>query len=108
MILLALASPALGLRLAWTDEGNYPEATDTHQAYDLLADGFGDGFNGPFLITASVPSGGSLIDATLVRMILVPATMALLGDRNWWMPRWLRWVLPRLTIETVDEHVDVA
>ncbi|MEO7573572.1 MAG: MMPL family transporter [Acidimicrobiales bacterium] len=49
-----------------------------------------------------------LIDATLVRMILVPATMALLGDRNWWMPRWLSWVLPRLTIEKLDEHVDVA
>ena len=40
-----------------------------------------------------------LLDATLVRMILVPATMALLGDRNWWMPRWLDRVLPRLTIE---------
>ena len=41
------------MRLAWTDEGNFPEATDTRQAYDLLADGFGDGFNGPFVITAS-------------------------------------------------------
>jgi len=49
-----------------------------------------------------------LIDATLIRMILVPATMALLGDRNWWMPRWLSWVLPRLTIEKVDEQVDMA
>ena len=29
------------------------------------------------------------IDATLVRMILVPATMSLLGDANWWLPRWL-------------------
>ena len=41
-----------------------------------------------------------LLDATLVRMVLVPATMALLGDRNWWMPRWLDRVLPRLTIES--------
>ncbi|HTN78515.1 MAG TPA: MMPL family transporter [Acidimicrobiales bacterium] len=39
------------------------------------------------------------IDATLVRMILVPSTMELLGDRNWWIPRWLDRVLPRLSIE---------
>ena len=40
------------------------------------------------------------IDATLVRMVLVPATMALLGDRNWWLPRWLDRILPRLTVES--------
>ena len=39
------------------------------------------------------------LDATLVRMVLVPATMALLGDRNWWMPSWLDRLVPRLTIE---------
>ena len=39
-----------------------------------------------------------LLDATLVRSVLVPATMALLGDRNWYLPRWLRW-LPDLRIE---------
>ena len=36
------------------------------------------------------------LDATLVRMVLVPATMSLLGDLNWWMPRWLDRVLPRI------------
>ena len=35
------------------------------------------------------------IDATLVRLVLVPATMELLGDRNWWLPSWLEW-LPRV------------
>ena len=35
------------------------------------------------------------VDATIVRMMLVPATMELLGDRNWWMPKWLDRVLPR-------------
>ncbi|MGZ4590526.1 MAG: MMPL family transporter, partial [Actinomycetes bacterium] len=40
-----------------------------------------------------------LIDATLVRMVLVPATMELLGDRNWWLPRWLDRVLPDLHVE---------
>jgi putative drug exporter of the RND superfamily len=38
-----------------------------------------------------------LIDATIVRMVLVPATMALLGRANWWLPAWLDRVLPRLT-----------
>ena len=43
-----------------------------------------------------------LLDATLVRMVLVPATMALLGDRNWWMPPWLDRLLPRFTIESTN------
>jgi RND superfamily putative drug exporter len=38
------------------------------------------------------------LDATVVRSVLVPATMAMLGDRNWYLPRWLGW-LPRLDIE---------
>jgi putative drug exporter of the RND superfamily len=40
-----------------------------------------------------------LIDATLVRMVLVPATMALLGSANWWLPGWLDRVLPHLDVE---------
>ena len=39
-----------------------------------------------------------LIDATIVRSILVPASMKLLGDRNWYFPRWLEW-LPNLSVE---------
>jgi RND superfamily putative drug exporter len=41
------------------------------------------------------------VDATIVRVVLVPATMELLGDANWWLPRWLGRRLPRL-------HVDAA
>jgi putative drug exporter of the RND superfamily len=40
-----------------------------------------------------------LIDASLVRMILVPSIMTLLGRRAWWMPRWLEPVVPHLTLE---------
>jgi len=40
-----------------------------------------------------------LIDATVVRMVMVPATMELLGERNWWMPRRLARMLPRLDVE---------
>jgi RND superfamily putative drug exporter len=39
------------------------------------------------------------VDATVVRMVLVPATMELLGDRNWWLPRWLDRVLPSIDVE---------
>jgi RND superfamily putative drug exporter len=38
------------------------------------------------------------VDATVVRMVLVPATMELLGDRNWWFPTWLEWV-PKVSVE---------
>ena len=39
-----------------------------------------------------------LIDATIVRAVLLPATMKLLGDWNWYLPRWLNW-LPRIRAE---------
>jgi RND superfamily putative drug exporter len=40
-----------------------------------------------------------LLDATVVRLVLVPATMELLGDRNWWIPRWLDRILPVVHVE---------
>jgi putative drug exporter of the RND superfamily len=46
------------------------------------------------------------IDATIVRMVLVPATMELLGDRNWWLPGWLDRLLPSLHIEGRDNADD--
>jgi len=39
------------------------------------------------------------VDATIVRMILVPATMKLMGDANWWIPAWLDRLLPTIDIE---------
>jgi len=53
----ALALPIFGLRLGFSDEGNFPEDTTTRQAYDLLADGFGPGFNGPLSLVSEVPPG---------------------------------------------------
>jgi putative drug exporter of the RND superfamily len=41
------------------------------------------------------------LDATVVRMVLVPAVMQLLGSRNWWIPNWLERTLPRLDVERV-------
>jgi RND superfamily putative drug exporter len=41
-----------------------------------------------------------LIDATVVRMVLVPALMELLGEANWWLPRWLNRLLPEIKVDS--------
>ena len=46
-----------------------------------------------------------LLDATIVRLVIVPATMVLLGEWNWWLPRWLQW-LPR--VDLPDERAGGA
>ena len=57
-VMLVLAIPVLSLRLGSSDAANDPAATTTHQAYDLLATGFGPGFNGPLELagTTSTPA----------------------------------------------------
>ena len=42
------------------------------------------------------------IDSTIVRCLLVPAVMVLLGKRAWWLPRWLDKILPHISIEGED------
>jgi len=42
------------------------------------------------------------IDATIVRIVLVPATMVLLGDANWWLPGWLDRLLPNMNLESIE------
>ena len=59
--------------------------------HDVMAKMFGIG------LAAAV-----LIDATLIRMVLVPATMELLGDRNWWLPAWLDRLLPRIRVDATE------
>jgi RND superfamily putative drug exporter len=54
-LLLLLAAPALGLRLGSSDAGNDPAKLTTRRAYDLLATGFGRGFNGPLLVAVRLP-----------------------------------------------------
>jgi len=55
-VMLVLAVPVLSLRLGSSDQGNDPSSTTTRQAYDLLAGGFGPGFNGPLLLVAQTSS----------------------------------------------------
>jgi RND superfamily putative drug exporter len=56
-LLVALAAPVMGLRMAMADDGAAAPATTERQAYDLLAAGFGKGFNGQLLLVATVPAG---------------------------------------------------
>ena len=57
-IMLTLCAPALALRLGNSDAGNNPPGQTTRQAFDLLAKGFGPGFNGPLQVVASLPHAG--------------------------------------------------
>jgi RND superfamily putative drug exporter len=65
LVMLAIAAPATALRLGSSDASNDPASQTTHKAYELLAEGFGQGFNGPLLVVAKVPSGGGTDVETL-------------------------------------------
>jgi putative drug exporter of the RND superfamily len=69
-VLLALAAPALGMRLGFPDAGNDPRDTMTRQAYDLIAEGFGPGTNGPVVIAAELPDPAAQrdIDALVTQL----------------------------------------
>ncbi len=57
-VMLLFIVPALAMRLDTSDAGNDPSNTSTYQAYHLLAQGFGPGFNGPLLVAVELPSAG--------------------------------------------------
>ncbi|MFL1900835.1 MMPL family transporter [Streptomyces tauricus] len=61
LVMLVLALPVLSIRLGATDQGNHQDSTTTRQAYDLLAEGFGPGFNGPLQV---VVDGGDEAQTT--------------------------------------------
>ncbi len=56
--MLVIAAPAMALRLGSSDAGNDPVSTTTHRAYQLLAEGFGEGFNGPLQVVVQLPHRG--------------------------------------------------
>ncbi|MDX3517894.1 MMPL family transporter [Streptomyces scabiei] len=55
-VLTALAFPTLSLRLGASDDGNLPATSTNRQAYDMIADGFGPGFNGPLVLAVQAPT----------------------------------------------------
>jgi RND superfamily putative drug exporter len=60
LVMAVLAIPVLSLRLGSSDQGNDPSSSTTRQAYDLLAEGFGPGFNGPLLLVVQTHSAADL------------------------------------------------
>jgi putative drug exporter of the RND superfamily len=73
VVMLVLAIPVLSLRLGSSDQGNDPSSSTTRQAYDLLAQGFGRGFNGPLLLVAQTRTSADVaalhtLEATLPRV----------------------------------------
>ncbi len=61
VLMLAIAAPAIALRLGSSDASNDPSGQTTHKAYELLAEGFGQGFNGPLLVAAKVPNEAAAV-----------------------------------------------
>src|SRR6202453_3149157 len=55
-VLVVIALPVFSMRLAFTDSGNDPVSLTTRQSYDMLAEGFGPGFNGPLVLAAELPA----------------------------------------------------
>jgi RND superfamily putative drug exporter len=58
LLMLLIAAPAIALRLGSSDASNDPPGTTTHRAYELLAEGFGQGFNGPLQVVVRLPHRG--------------------------------------------------
>ncbi|MCB5166639.1 MMPL family transporter [Streptomyces bambusae] len=61
VVMAVLALPTLSLHLGTSDQGNNPAASTTRQAYDLLADGFGPGVNGPLALVATLDGAGDRV-----------------------------------------------
>jgi putative drug exporter of the RND superfamily len=69
-IMLVLAVPALSMRNGASDAGNDPAGKTTRKAYDLLAQGFGKGFNGPLVVAAELPRSGDGAAAAQIGAVL--------------------------------------
>ena len=65
-----LALPVLDLRLAFSDESNFATDTTTRQAYELITEGFGPGFNGPLLLVSEVADPTDINDLDRLRATL--------------------------------------
>ena len=77
-VMAVIALPVLSLRMGSSDAGNDPKASTTRQAYDLLAKGFGPGFNGPLLLVAEVPAAadGPALDRLVQQLRTTPGVAA--------------------------------
>jgi RND superfamily putative drug exporter len=70
IVMLVLAIPTLAIRLGSSDSGSDPSGSTTRHAYDLLAEGFGPGFNGPLLVVAQPVSAANVTSDAALREVL--------------------------------------
>jgi RND superfamily putative drug exporter len=88
-VLVVLAIPLFSMHQAFSDAGNDPPSLTTRQAYDLLSEGFGPGFNGPLIVAVELPGSGAASTATALdrRLRTVPGVASVTppvfdGPRN--------------------------
>ena len=86
VVLVVVASPVFGMQMGTSDAGNDAEGTTTRIAYDHLSEGFGAGFNGPFLVVSELPAAGDTAGLeTLAAAIRAEDGVAAVG-RPWLNP----------------------
>ena len=83
--MIALATPVLALDLGFPDDGTKPESRTERRAYDLIADGFGPGANGPLVIAVDISQGGSVVAP--IAAVLIGAGFAALWEAR---PVWAK------------------
>lgn len=76
LVLLALTAPVLDLRLGFPDEGTLPETSTQRRAYDLVADGFGPGINGPLVIAVDISEDETVVAPLVDAIDLDPGIAA--------------------------------
>lgn len=79
VLMVALAAPVLALNLGFPDDGTKPESRTERRAYDLIADGFGPGANGPLVIAVDVSRDVSVV-APLARAVAADPGIASVAD----------------------------
>ncbi len=82
-VMIALLTPVFAMRLDSSDAGNDPANTSSRHAFDLLAAGFGAGFNGPLLLVAELPGGGhaAALPALRAAVSATPGVVAVTAPR---------------------------
>jgi len=81
IVLLALAAPFLSIRYGQPDDGTAPSSTTQHQAFELLAQGFGPGVNGPLAVVVTFPKNGEVPPALLTALRNTPGVASVAPPR---------------------------
>jgi RND superfamily putative drug exporter len=80
-LLLALTAPVLSLNLGFPDDGTQPETQTQRRAYDLVADGFGPGINGPLVIAVDISDDATVVEPLAVAVAADPGVASVAEPR---------------------------